>query len=83
MNLAYENNTTHLFIYTKYQNEELFHQCGFHTIATVPNVMVLMENSCCYLNRYIKSLKAQYKAGKNWRYRDECQPIHIRASLLN
>ena len=64
MNLAYENNTTHLFIYTKYQNEELFQQCGFHTIATVPNVMVLMENSCCYLNRYIKSLKAQYKPGK-------------------
>ncbi|EKT66365.1 [citrate (pro-3S)-lyase] ligase [Providencia alcalifaciens] len=64
VNLAYENNTTHLFIYTKYQNEELFQQCGFHTIATVPNVMVLMENSCCYLNRYIKSLKAQYKPGK-------------------
>ncbi|MCZ0199247.1 GNAT family N-acetyltransferase, partial [Escherichia coli] len=28
VNLAYENNTTHLFIYTKYQNEELFQQCG-------------------------------------------------------
>ncbi|WP_272689962.1 [citrate (pro-3S)-lyase] ligase [Providencia sp. PROV152] len=64
VNLAYENNTTHLFIYTKTQNESLFQQCGFHTLATVPNIMVLMENSCCYLKRYIKSLKAQYKEGK-------------------
>ncbi|HBC7430481.1 TPA: [citrate (pro-3S)-lyase] ligase [Providencia rettgeri] len=64
VNLAYENNTTHLFIYTKFQNESLFQQCGFHTIATVPNIMVLMENSCCYLKRYIESLKAQRKEGK-------------------
>lgn len=28
VNLAYENNTTHLFIYTKTQNESLFQQCG-------------------------------------------------------
>ncbi|UNH43622.1 [citrate (pro-3S)-lyase] ligase [Moellerella wisconsensis] len=63
INLAYENNITHLFIYTKTENEILFKQCGFHTLTIVPGIMVLMENSCCYIKRYIKSLSAQRKPG--------------------
>ncbi len=63
INLAYENNTTHLFIYTKTENEKLFEQCGFHTLTSVPGIMVLMENSSCYLKRYLKSLKLQRKEG--------------------
>lgn len=40
INLAYENNITHLFIYTKTENEVLFKQCGFHTLTIVPGIMV-------------------------------------------
>lgn len=56
INLAYERQCTHLFIYTKSQNEALFKQCGFYTLASVPGVMVLMENSATRLQRYASFL---------------------------
>lgn len=56
INLAYERQCTHLFIYTKSANEALFKQCGFYTLATVPGVMVLMENSATRLQRYASYL---------------------------
>lgn len=56
INLAYERQCTHLFIYTKSQNEALFRQCGFYTLACVPGVMVLMENSATRLERYASYL---------------------------
>ncbi len=56
INLAYERQHTHLFIYTKSANEALFRQCGFYTIACVPGIMVLMENSATRLQRYASYL---------------------------
>lgn len=56
INLAYERQCTHLFIYTKSQNEALFKQCGFYTLASVPGIMVLMENSATRLQRYASYL---------------------------
>jgi [citrate (pro-3S)-lyase] ligase len=56
INLAYERQCTHLFIYTKSQNEALFKQCGFNTLASVPGVVVLMENSATRLQRYASYL---------------------------
>ncbi|MFG6655581.1 [citrate (pro-3S)-lyase] ligase [Scandinavium sp. M-37] len=56
INLAYERQCTQLFIYTKSQNEALFKQCGFYTLASVPGVMVLMENSATRLQRYASYL---------------------------
>lgn len=56
INLAYERQCTHLFIYTKSANEALFKQCGFYTLASVPEVMVLMENSATRLQRYASYL---------------------------
>ena len=56
INLAYERHCTHLFIYTKTEYEALFKQCGFSTLADVPGVMVLMENSNTRLKRYAESL---------------------------
>ncbi|AMO79839.1 MAG: [citrate (pro-3S)-lyase] ligase [Enterobacterales bacterium] len=56
INLAYEKHCTHLFIYTKTQNEALFKQCGFYTVTSVPNVMVLMENSATRIQRYASYL---------------------------
>lgn len=56
INLAYERYCTQLFIYTKSQNEALFKQCGFSTLARVPGVMVLMENSATRLQQYASYL---------------------------
>ncbi|VFS45427.1 [Citrate [pro-3S]-lyase] ligase [Budvicia aquatica] len=63
VNLAYENHHTHLFIYTKTQNEVLFRQCGFFPIASVPGIVVLMENSSCRLRRYSEQLSKSRQAG--------------------
>lgn len=56
INLAYERFCTQLFIYTKSQNEALFKQCGFYTLAQVPGVMVLMENNATRLQQYASYL---------------------------
>lgn len=63
VNLAYERHHTQLFIYTKVQNEPLFRQCGFYPIATVPGIVVLMENSPCRLKRYAAQLASQRRPG--------------------
>lgn len=64
VNLAYERQHTQLFIYTKVQNEALFRQCGFYPIASVPGIVVLMENSPCRLKRYATQLASQRRPGK-------------------
>lgn len=64
VNLAYERHHSHLFIYTKSQNEALFRQCGFFAIASVPGVVVLMENSANRLQRYCKQLAELRQPGK-------------------
>lgn len=63
VNLAYERHHTHLFIYTKTQNEVLFRQCGFFPIASVPGTIVLMENSSCRLKRYGELLAKSRRPG--------------------
>lgn len=64
INLAYERHCTHLFIYTKTEYEALFRQCGFSTLANVPGIMVLMENSATRLKRYAESLTRLRHDGK-------------------
>ncbi len=63
INLAYERFCTQLFIYTKTQNEALFKQCGFFTLARVPGVMVLMENNATRLQQYASYLTTQRRDG--------------------
>lgn len=81
INLAWERHCTHLFIYTKTEYEALFKQCSFSTIASVPGVMVLMENSATRLKRYAESLATLRHEGRNWLYCDERQSFHARPSL--
>lgn len=64
VNLAYERHHSQLFIYTKVQNECLFRQCGFYPIASVPDIVVLMENSPCRLRRYAAELAQQKRPGQ-------------------
>lgn len=63
IHLAYELKRTHLFTYTKPENEALFHQCGFYTLASVPGVVVLMENSASRLQTYCQQLETQRHDG--------------------
>ncbi|MFG1172803.1 [citrate (pro-3S)-lyase] ligase [Erwiniaceae bacterium CAU 1747] len=63
INLAYERQTTHLFIYTKCENEALFRQCGFYPLARVPGMMVLMENDATRLQRYASYLTTLRQGG--------------------
>lgn len=63
INLAYERQCPHLFIYTKTHNEALFKQCGFYTLTSVPGMMVLMENSATRLQRYASYLTTLRQAG--------------------
>ncbi|AJI94087.1 [citrate (pro-3S)-lyase] ligase [Yersinia ruckeri] len=64
VNLAYERHHSHLFIYTKIKNQMLFQQCGFYPIASVPGIVVLMENSSCRLARYAEQLANLRHAGE-------------------
>lgn len=61
--LAHENGHSSLYVYTKAENEHLFLQCGFYTLATVPGVMVLMENSATRLKNYLRQLRALRRPG--------------------
>lgn len=63
INLAYEWQRTHLFIYTKTENEDVFAKCGFYTLVRVPGIMVLMENNPSGIGRYIKQLSLQRQEG--------------------
>ena len=64
VNLAYERHNSHLFIYTKTKNEDLFKACGFYPIASAPGIVVLMENSACRLQRYAKQLSQLRQPGQ-------------------
>lgn len=63
INLAFERQCTHLFLYTKSENEALFKQCGFYPLARVPGVMVLMENDATRLQRYASFLTTLRRGG--------------------
>ena len=54
---AFKNNKTHLFIYTKPENCELFESLGYHKIIKIPELVVLMENKSNGLKKYLDRLK--------------------------
>lgn len=47
-----------LFLYTKPHNEALFRQCGFYPLVTVPDTLVIMENTPVGIKRYCQQLSA-------------------------
>lgn len=53
-----------LFIYTKPSNRALFMECGFYPLATVPDRVVLLENSPVRLKRYQRELAALRQPGE-------------------
>lgn len=62
--LAAEHGYHRLFIYTKPENEALFAGCGFYPLASVPERVVLLENSPVRLKQYQRHLAALKQPGQ-------------------
>jgi len=62
--LAAERGHSHLFLYTKPGNAQLFEGCGFHTIVEVPGNACLMENTPVGLRDYCDSLRVFRQPGR-------------------
>lgn len=65
VNLAYELNRTHLFIYTKPEYEKLFNACGFYTISDAYPYVVLLENSATRLQKQCEKWHIMQVSGQN------------------
>jgi [citrate (pro-3S)-lyase] ligase len=61
--LAMKRGQSHLFLYTKPGNAELFSGCGFHTIVEVPGNACLMENTPVGIADYCESLRELRQPG--------------------
>jgi [citrate (pro-3S)-lyase] ligase len=57
MQVAAGNGETHLFVYTKPENELIFGDLGFTTIVCIQNEVVLMENKPLGIQNYVRQLK--------------------------
>ncbi|WP_409485495.1 [citrate (pro-3S)-lyase] ligase [Arsenicicoccus dermatophilus] len=72
--VALEHGAGHLFIYTKPEYRRHFEACGFHHLATVPDVVTLLENTPRGLHAYVEDL-AHLR-----RYRDRVGSIVLNAN---
>ena len=54
--IAYSKGRTHLFIYTKPENKNIFADLGFYLIAEVPSKVILMENRPFGVKNYLKEI---------------------------
>ncbi|WP_242832381.1 [citrate (pro-3S)-lyase] ligase [Desulfosporosinus orientis] len=59
VNEQYRRGRTHLFIYTKPENKQIFSDLGFHLIAEVPYKVVLMENRQDGITRYLHEISSE------------------------
>ncbi|WP_070000931.1 [citrate (pro-3S)-lyase] ligase [Cellulosilyticum sp. I15G10I2] len=60
---AYQNNQTHLFVYTKPANELQFNSLGFYTIEKTEDVL-LLENAKDGIVDFIRQLKKEKRQGE-------------------
>lgn len=63
INEQYQRGYTHLFIFTKPENKNIFEDMGFKEIAKVDNKVSLLENDPNGIDRYIDSLKLKKRQG--------------------
>ncbi len=56
---AFERGESHLFIYTKPENVELFKSLGYHELINIPNLVSLLENKRNGISTYINNLKKE------------------------
>ncbi|MDD4753220.1 MAG: [citrate (pro-3S)-lyase] ligase [Desulfitobacteriaceae bacterium] len=63
VNELYRRGRTHLFIYTKPQNKNIFSELGFSPVAEVPSKVILMENRADGIKRYLEEVSTARKKG--------------------
>ena len=61
---AYDLGRYNLFIYTKPENYQMFHNAGFYLLTSVKNRVVLLENSKSRLKRYCNKLATLRQPGE-------------------
>jgi [citrate (pro-3S)-lyase] ligase len=61
---AYDLGRYNLFIYTKPENYQMFHNAGFHQLTAVKDRLILLENSKHRLHDYCEQLSEFKKSGK-------------------
>jgi [citrate (pro-3S)-lyase] ligase len=62
LNYQYSKGNTHLFLYTKCENDFVFSALGFHEIIRVGNELLLMENRKNGFKQFLDDLAAQKKS---------------------
>ncbi|WHH60856.1 [citrate (pro-3S)-lyase] ligase [Petroclostridium sp. X23] len=65
VNEQYCRGNTHLFLYTKPENEFMFSQLGFYEISRVPSKVILMENKLGGLKQYLTEISYHKQRGEN------------------
>jgi len=55
--LALDRGRPHLFLYTSPRNEAAFRACGFHPVVTVPDQVLMMENTPRGVHAYAEELR--------------------------
>ena len=63
INEQYQRGNTHLFIFTKPENKNIFEDMGFKEIASVDNKVSLLENDPNGIEGYIDNIKLKMKQG--------------------
>ncbi len=60
---AYDIGRYNLFIYTKPENYQMFHNAGFYQLTSVKDRVILLENSRTRLQNYCKKLALHKRSG--------------------
>jgi len=68
---------THLFLYTKCENEDVFSSLGFYEITRVEDKVLLMENHRYGFSRFLENLQKQKKPGKTAALVMNCNPFTL------
>ena len=77
VNYQMSRGNTHLFLYTKCENEAVFSALGFHEITRVANTLLLMENRRNGFARFLENLAARKKPGKTAALVMNCNPFTL------
>ena len=73
-----DRGNTHLFLYTKCENDIIFAALGFYEIARVENEVLLMENRRNgFSKRFLDDIRAQKKPGKIAALVMNCNPFTL------
>ena len=77
VNYQLSRGNTHLFLYTKCDNTDIFSALGFYEIAGVENEAVLMENRRNGFDHFLEDLQKQRQHGKTAALVMNCNPFTL------